>query len=101
MHPDILSNARTETPGENVETIKFSKSAIRMFNEMRKRHDLEINYALQELYEEMGITERLSKVQETGEMARVDKKFTFIEFITPPKEKEDDKESGNKTDETT
>lgn len=94
MDERILANARTERKGEKVDTIKFPKSVIRMFKELRFRHSREVNEALQELYDELGVRERIDKQAETGEQIILDPQFTYIEFIMPPKESKDGKESG-------
>lgn len=95
MDENILANARIEQEGEVIETIQFPKSAVSLFREMRRRHHLEINIALQELYEELGIKDRLDNQQKTGEVAKIDKGFKYIDFIMlPKKERNDGKESG-------
>jgi len=94
--PELLTNVRTKREGETVETVKFSQSAIRLFQEIRRRHDMEINLALRDLYEELGIQDRLDNLRKTGEQAILDKQLTYIDFIIPPpsspREKTDGKE---------
>lgn len=79
------------------EKIEFSKSVVRMFNEMRRRQNREINDALTEVYEELGVRERVDAQDETKETIIIDPKMTYIEFIMPPKEKKDGPEPRSKT----
>lgn len=78
------------------EKIKFTKSMQRMFVEMRRRHMNELNQGIRDVYEDLGLSERVENQQETGEIFEVSQDFSNIIIRKEPKPGE---EKGDKQDE--
>ena len=59
---------KTKVKKPKVETMKFKPSQQRMFREIIARHQRELNEALQEVYDELGLTERIRAGKEEFEI---------------------------------
>lgn len=78
------------------EKIKLTKSMRRMFREMRTRHMTELNQGVRDVYEDLGLSERVENQQETGEIFEVSQDFSYIVITNKP---EPDGKDGDKNEE--
>jgi len=75
------------------EVIKFSKTTVRMFQEMLQRQTRELNQALNDVYDEIGIINRIRQSGETGEQFELLRGYTGVRITKAGQEKENGKGS--------
>lgn len=65
------------------EFIEFPKSVKRLFAEITRKHQRELNEILRDVYEELGVLERLENQQKSGEKFSLRPNYAGLDIITP------------------
>jgi hypothetical protein len=94
----LLEHAIKEGKDEEREFIEFPYSVKKLFEEMMTRHQREINDHLVQIYEEIGIKERVDNQKFTGETFRLRPNFSGLDVMKPKPKDEEQKDAGTEDD---
>jgi len=77
---------------QKIETIEFPKSVKKLFVEIIRKHQRELNETLRNVYDELNILERLEYQEQTGEKFVLKSNYSGVDIIIPTTLKKVEKE---------